>query len=90
MELDLLSEVVNRVALSPDISPEREFLPPPHEVSGGLLLADRGYYDQSYFQALDEARSGFIIRGMANINPVIIEAFDPDGRELKIVRGSAT
>ena len=87
VELDLLSEVVNRVALSPDISPEREFLPPPHEVSGGLLLADRGYYDQSYFQALDEARSGFIIRGMANINPVIIEAFDPDGRELKSFEG---
>ena len=57
------------VALSPDISPEREFLPQPPEVSGALLLADRGYYDQSYFQALDAAGGGFIIRGKADITP---------------------
>ena len=87
MELDLLSEVVSRVALSPDISPEREFLPQPPEVSGALLLADRGYYDQSYFQALDAAGGGFIIRGKADITPVIVEAIGPDGQELKSFQG---
>ena len=87
VELDLLSEVVSRVALSPDISPEREFLPQPPEVSGALLLADRGYYDQSYFQALDAAGGGFIIRGKADITPVIVEAIGPDGQELKSFQG---
>lgn len=82
VDLELLNEQVNRVSLSPDVAPERDYLPSPAEMAGRLLLADRGYYDQRYFQALDEAHGGFIIRGMANINPVIIEAFGPDGQEL--------
>lgn len=87
VELDLLSEVMNRVVLSPDSSPEREFLPAPREVAGGLLLADRGYYGHAYLQALDKAGGRFIVRGKADINPQIIQAIGPDGHELKHFRG---
>ena len=41
----------------------------------------------SYFQALDAAGGGFIIRGKADITPVIVEAIGPDGQELKSFQG---
>ena len=87
VDLDLLSEQVNRVVLRPDKEPERTHLPAPDDVSGGLLLADRGYYGQGYFKELDEAGAGFIIRGMSNITPVIVEAIGPRGRRLNALCG---
>ena len=58
VDLELLSEQVNAVALSPDRAAERDYLPAPQEMASQLLLADRGYYDQRYFKALDEAGGG--------------------------------
>ncbi len=83
VELDVLSEVMNRVVLSPDATPERDFLPPPHELRGDLLLADRGYYAQSYLRAVNEAGGHFIVRAKGEIKPLIIEAFDANGRAIK-------
>ena len=85
-DFDLMSEMMNRVVLSPDSSAERQFLPPVDEVVGGLLLADRGYYGRAYLQALDEAGGHFIVRGKAGMNPWIRKAIGPDGREVKRFR----
>jgi hypothetical protein len=86
VDLDLMSEGVNRVVLSADREGERQFLPEPGEVAGGLLLADRGYLSLDYLRALDSAGGFFIVRGKTNMNPLIIKATGPDGRELKRYR----
>jgi hypothetical protein len=82
VDLDMLSEGVNRVALSADSEGERQFLPEPDDVTGGLLLADRGYLSMDYLRRLDGAGGGFIVRGKTNMNPLIIKATGPDGREV--------
>jgi hypothetical protein len=81
-DLDLMSEMLNTVTLSADSEGERQFLPQPEEVAGGLQLADRGYLSIDYMRALDTAGGYFIIRGKANMNPLILKAMGPDGREL--------
>lgn len=83
VDLDLLSEGVNHVALSADSAGERQFLPQPAELSGSLLLADRGYLSLDYLRQVDAADGSFIVRGKTNLNPLIIKAVGPDGRELK-------
>lgn len=86
VDLDLLSETMNRVVLSADSEAERQFLPEPEELVGELLLGDRGYYSKAYQQRVDEAGGYFIIRGKSDINPLIVHAIAPDGRELKGLR----
>ena len=86
VDLDLLSEMMNRVVLTPDTVAERYFLPAVEEVAGGLLLGDRGYYAAAYLERLEQAGGHFIVRAKANINPLIIQAIGPDGREVKALR----
>jgi hypothetical protein len=83
VDLDLLSEGLNRVALSADSEGERQFLPDAQEVTGALLLADRGYVSLDYMRSLDAAKGCFIIRGKANMNPLILNAIGADGSELE-------
>ena len=83
VDLELLSETVSQVVLSPDSSSERQFLPDIKELIGGLLLADCGYFARAYFQSLDAAGGSFIVRAGLAINPLIIRALGPDGREVK-------
>ena len=40
-----------------------------------------------YMRAVNAASGHFIIRGKAEMNPLIIKATGPDGRELKWLRG---
>ena len=87
VELDLLSETPNRVALAADSVPERPFLPEPHEMAGGLLLADRGYCAKDTLRAFDDAGAAFIMRSKTDINPLILNAFDHNGRELEALCG---
>jgi hypothetical protein len=82
-DLDLMSEVMNRVVLSPDSSAERQFLPDAQEVAGGLLLADRGYFSRDYLRDIDSAGGHFIVRAGKSINPLIVHALDPQGGEVK-------
>jgi len=85
-DLDLMSEMLNRVTLSADSEGERQFLPEPVELADGLQLADRGYLSIDYMDAVDTAGGYFIIRGKTNMNPLILKAIGPDGRELKQYR----
>ena len=82
-DFDLLSETMNQVVLSPDSSAERQFLPAVEAVTGGLLLADRGYFARPYFEALDAAGGHFIVRAGQGINPLILSARGANGRRLK-------
>ena len=86
VDFDLMSEMVNRVDLTPDSALERESLPAAEELIDELLLADRGYFGTQYLQAVDKAGGFFIVRGKANMSPLILKAIHPDGRELKQFR----
>lgn len=86
VDLDVLSEVPNQVVLAPDSEAERQFLPQPEQVRGQLLLADRGYFGCEYLQRLDDAGASFIMRGKVDMNPLIVKAFGPDGKELEQFR----
>ena len=86
-DLDLFSETMNQIVLSPDSSAERQFLAPVDTVSGGLLLADRGYFERPYFEALDHAGGHFIVRANQNINPLVHEARQTHGRRVKCLEG---
>lgn len=83
VDLELLSDTVNQVVMSPDSSAERQFLPEVEDLAGSLLLADRGYFARPYLRALEEAGGHFIVRAGSGINPLIVRAVAPDGRELK-------
>ena len=85
-DLDLLSEGLERVTLSADCEAERQFLPAPEELVGSLLLADRGYTSTAYVRAVDHAGGHFILRAKADISPSIVQAIDPEGREIKRFR----
>lgn len=82
VDLDLLSEVANRIVLSPDSMAERPFLPEVDDLEGQLLLADRGYYASAYLSALDAAGGSFIVRGVPNLKPEVVAAFDATGNPL--------
>ncbi len=84
---DLLTETMHSIVLSPDRDAERQFLPPPEDLAGDLLLADRGYFDKHYCLAMHRAEGSFIVRGKANLNPLILHAFDHQGLEIKCWRG---
>lgn len=56
------SDEVSRVQLAPDKEAERQFLPEPSTLKDRLLLADRGYPDIKYFQAVQEHGGSFIVR----------------------------
>lgn len=83
VDLNLLEERVNRVVMTPDCATERTFLPEAEAVTGGLLLADRGYFDTRYLRTLSQAGGHFIVRAGAGINPTVLQATGPDGRTIK-------
>ncbi len=86
VNLELLSEGLNTIVLSPDSMAERQFLPPVEALTGCLLLGDRGYFGKKYLCALDAAGGAFIVRGPAMMNPLIRRAWGPDGVEIKHFR----
>ena len=85
VDLDLLSEIPNCVTLSADSEGERHFLPDAKDVTGGLLLADRGYFSLAQQRELDDAGAHFIVRAKSNINPLIIKASTCERSRLKQV-----
>ena len=87
--MDLLGESLSQVTLTADTAPERAQLPAAHTLCGSLLLADRGYFDIKYFNALDQADAGFVIRGYTSINPTIVDAYSAQGKALRKLCGKA-
>ena len=69
------SDEVCRVQLAPDKEAERQFLPKPSTLKDRLLLADRGYPDIKYFQAVQEHGGSFIVRISSSHNPWVQAAW---------------
>jgi hypothetical protein len=75
------------ITLVADKESERHYRTDPKRTRGCLVLKDRAYQDQSYFQQVHDAHGFFIIRGTKNIRPLIVEARDSLGRRLKTLEG---
>jgi hypothetical protein len=69
------SDEVSTVVLAPDAEAERQFLPEPSALRDRLLLADRGYPDVTYFEAVREHGGMFIVRLTRSHNPWVRAAW---------------
>jgi len=85
--MSLLDESVSTVALTPDKEAERPHLPSPRTLGGDLLLADRGYFDRKYLNAVSRAGGRYVVRASASINPTVLGAYTSRGEELREARG---
>ena len=77
------SDEVSSVQLAPDTDAERQFLPDPSTLKDRLLLADRGYPDVTYFEAVDQAGGAFIVRLTRSHNPWVRAAW-VDGHRVQL------
>ncbi len=78
VSMDLLSE-----ALEHDTFGERAELPDPRSLSGGLLLADRGYFSLPYVGDMIKAGASFVLRTKTNLNPLVVNAYGKAGKRLR-------
>ncbi len=69
------SDEVSTVKIAPDSDPERPFLPEPSTLRDRLLLADRGYADVDYFEAVHDQGGSFIMRLSRSHNPWVRAAW---------------
>ena len=74
MTMSLIGESPTKMTITPDTSPEREYLPGAQELKGKLLLADAGYTSLKYFSQVSEHGGYFIMRGDSKFNPFIVYA----------------
>ena len=77
------SDEVSTVVLAPDAEAERQFLPEPSALRERLLLADRGYPDVTYFEAVREHGGMFIVRLTRSHNPWVRAAWI-DGKRVQL------
>jgi len=75
------------IALAPDKEAERRFAPKSSDVTGCLLLEDRGYEHRQFFVDVQAANGFYIIRGKSNIRPTIRRAYNRSGRRLRYLEG---
>ena len=84
--MDLLTEQVENVVLTPDTDSEAQYLPAPESLVGALVIGDRGYFKKEYLFEVDREEGHFIIKGKSNMNPTVKYAITEDGREIKCWR----
>jgi len=87
--LDLLTESLETVVLTPDSEAEVHQVPAPAALAGGLLLADRMFFIKAYLADITTHGGHFVVRTQGRLNPLIRRAYRPDGREIKCWRGLA-
>lgn len=85
--MDLLSESVESIVLTPDTDSEVHYAPPPLTVSGSLVLLDRMFFIKDYLADIDKANGHYIVRSKGVINPTIIRATGSHGRTIKSWQG---
>ena len=84
--MDLLTEQVENVVLTPDTDSEAQYLPAPQSLVGALVIGDRGYFKKEYLFEVDREGGHFIIKGKSDMNPTVKCASTEDGREIKCWR----
>ena len=75
------------IIMAPDKESERHFRPEAETLKNCLALEDSGFQDKKYFIEIDKAGGSFIIRGTKNIRPIILEAYDENGKRLRYLEG---
>lgn len=64
-------EVV-RVVLAPDKEAERQYLPPPEQLGGTLVLTDRGYPSVKQFVQWAKSAANFLVRLSTSFDPLVL------------------
>lgn len=85
--MSALSDQPIAITLAPDKEAERQFGPSATDVSGCLLLEDRGYEHRQFFIDVQTEGGYFIVRGNAAIRPTIRNAYNRSGRRLRHLEG---
>lgn len=78
--MSVFQDQVLDAQLAADKEAERGFLPEPCELTGKLLLADRGYPSLDYCEQLNDAGAFFLMRAKSDMNPKVVSARGPGGR----------
>ena len=74
--VDLCTEALTEIALTPDTTSERDALPLPETLAGSLLLADRGYPSFEYMRDLDVAGAHYLMRGKLSVGYEVLGRFE--------------
>jgi hypothetical protein len=69
------SDEITAVEIAPDKEAERQFLPAAATLKDRLLLADRGYPDVRYFEAIDNEGGAFVVRLSRSHDPWVRAAW---------------
>lgn len=83
VSMELLSEGVETVTLTPDKDAEVHHAPAPTTLRGGLLLADRMFFIKAYLAEVMAQGGGFIVKAKGVINPKVCPAYTQEGTALK-------
>lgn len=83
VSMDLLSEGVDTVTLTPDSESEVHHVPAAQTMSGGLFLGDRAFFIKEYLAEIAACGGYFLVKAKGTLNPTIRHAYTPEGRELK-------
>jgi hypothetical protein len=86
VSMDLLSEGLDLVTLTPDSDSEVHHVPAPHTIAGGLFLGDRMFFNKPYLASIEAEGGFFVVKAKGNLNPTIRRAYTPQGREIKRYR----
>lgn len=83
VSMELLSEGLETVTLTPDKESEVHHAPAPQTMGGGLLLADRMFFIKAYLAEIMAQGGHFIVKTKGIVNPMILHAYSLEGGELK-------
>lgn len=83
VSMELLSEGLETVTLTPDKESEVHHAPAPNRMRGGLFLADRMFFIKAYLAEIIAHGGYFIVKTKGVINPMIRQAHTREGGALK-------
>lgn len=86
VSMDLLSEGLDLVPLTPDSESEVHHAPAPHTIAGGRFLGDRMFFNKPYLASIEAEGGSFVVKAKGNLNPIIRRVYTPEGREIKRYR----
>jgi Transposase DDE domain len=83
VSMELFSEGVDTVTLTPDKESEVHHAPAPNTMRGGLFLGDRMFFIKAYLAQIIAHGGSFIVKAKGIINPIIRHAYTLEGGDLK-------
>lgn len=86
VSMELLSEGIDIVTLTPGSESEVHHVPVAQTLSGGLFLGDRAFFIKEYLCEIAACGGYFIVKAKGTLNPTVRHAYTTDGREIKRFR----